>query len=87
MGETVFIGIRRTGASIAISVSDHGPGSDARDSDADREKARRPGGHDVELGLDVARAIVKQHRTDLHIEPRQGAGTRLSFSLRELPSE
>ncbi len=87
VGETIFIGIRRTGVSIAISVSDHGPGSETRSGDGDRENTRRPGGHDVELGLDVARAILKQHRTDLHIEPRRGIGTRLWFTLREVPSE
>ena len=84
VGEMVTLSISRNGGSIRVAVGDKGTGSKVWHGDAggknggaDREEKER-------LGLDIWRAILKQHGTSLQVDSQPGLGTMVWFELPEL---
>ncbi|MEJ2555416.1 MAG: ATP-binding protein [Anaerolineae bacterium] len=72
---------------LLVSVADTGPGIPAEDLPhifdrfyrADKSRSRAGGGSG--LGLTIARYIVEAHRGRIWAESREGAGTRIGFTL------
>ena len=73
-GETVILALTREFGTIRITVSDRGMGTIAGLDEGDN----------LELGLDICRAILKKHGSSLHIESRAGSGTTAWFELPEI---
>lgn len=83
VGETVSIGLRRNGNAIRVSVSDKGTGSNVQLGDADGKHVPSDADEDSGVGLDLGRAVLRQHGSDLHVESSPGAGTTVWFELAE----
>lgn len=84
VGEKVFIRIGRSGDGVRVTVSDSGVGATTLHGDADGKHVPHPGDDDNGIGFDVARAILKQHGADLHVEAGQVQGTSAWFELPEI---
>jgi len=84
VGEKVFIRVGRRGDAIRVTVSDSGVGSIMLHGDADGKHVPHPGDDDNGIGFDVARAILKQHGSELHVETGQTQGTSAWFELSEI---
>lgn len=80
-GQTVECVLRRSEASMVLSVYDRGPGLDA----ARVDRIFEPGVTGKEmgsgLGLPVARSLARQHGGDLHLEDRPGGGAEARLVL------
>ncbi|HVV85466.1 MAG TPA: ATP-binding protein, partial [Kofleriaceae bacterium] len=91
-GAEVRLDARRDGATIELSVTDHGPGVPAADRErifqpfargataADRASAPALGAG-VGLGLSVARRILLAHGGDLRVTDAPGGGARFVARL------
>lgn len=86
VGEKVFIRLGRSGEAIRVTVSDSGVGASTLHGDADGKHVPHPGNDDNGIGFDIARAILRQHDSDLHVETRDGHGTTAWFDLAEIQS-
>ncbi|RFC66553.1 histidine kinase [Fulvimarina endophytica] len=73
------------GSTICFSVGDHGPGieSDRVERIFDRFETNAEGGRasGPGLGLSIVKSLVELHGGDVHIENRDGGGTRVVCSL------
>jgi two-component system sensor histidine kinase KdpD len=79
----------REGSTVALEVSDRGPGIPAGDEELIFERFRRgthPGVRGVGLGLAVSRAIAKAHGGTLTASRRDGGGATFRLTL-PLPGE
>lgn len=81
VGSTVFLGLRKACGSVRVSVSDSGAGSDVQHGDADGTHGGRQGDAGTGLELDVVRAILTRHNSELKIDARPGHGTTVWFEL------
>ena len=84
-GQPVDIAVRREGAWLAFSVSDHGPGVPPNERDRIFEPFYRPADATPDvggagLGLSIARAVVEAQGGSLGHEAREGGGS--VFTLR-----
>jgi len=83
----VEVGARRDGSSIAVSVTDHGPGIPRehlprvteRFYRVDAARSRESGG--TGLGLAIVKHIVERHRGTLEIKSVLGEGTSVTVKL------
>jgi two-component system sensor histidine kinase SenX3 len=88
-GSTVDVRARITGRWVDVMVRDHGIGIPRRDLEriferfyrVDRARSRETGG--TGLGLAIVRHVASNHRGEVRVESREGAGS--TFTLR-LPS-
>src|SRR5213078_1208080 len=88
-GDVVSVNVRRSGARLKISVSDHGPGIPPEFQDrifqkfsqADSSDRRAKGG--TGLGLSISKAIVEKHGGSLIFETEVGKGTTFTVDLPE----
>lgn len=83
VGELVTVSIARANGMIRVSVKDKGIVGEALHGDADGKHVPHPGDDDNGLGFDVARAILKQHDADLHVETTSTQSTIAWFELPE----
>jgi two-component system sensor histidine kinase BaeS len=84
-GEPVEMALRREGEGVVITVTDHGPGIDARHlphlfdrfyrADASRTE---PGSG---LGLAIAKQVVDQHHGTITVTSEPGHGTTFTVTL------
>jgi signal transduction histidine kinase len=84
----VSVWVRRTNASVEVTVSDTGEGIRAQDiphiferfyrGDASRSRNRGTG---AGLGLAIARGIVQAHGGDIDVQSEPGKGTQFTFHL------
>jgi signal transduction histidine kinase len=84
----VSVWVRRTNASVEVTVSDTGEGIRAQDiphiferfyrGDASRSRNRGTG---AGLGLAIARGIVQAHGGAIHVQSEPGKGTQFTFRL------
>jgi signal transduction histidine kinase len=86
VGETVLVSLSRNQDAIRLSVVDRGAGSNVLLGDADGKHSMLPDDNDLEIGLDVCRAILAQHSSVLHVESHPGHGTTAWFELAETAS-
>jgi signal transduction histidine kinase len=83
----VSVWVRRTGASVEVTVSDTGEGIRAEDIPHifERfyrgEKSRNRGTGGAGLGLAIARGIIRAHGGDIRVESKVGKGTQFSFHI------
>src|SRR3989304_5336751 len=83
----VSVWVRRTGASVEVTVSDTGEGIRAEDIPHifERfyrgEKSRNRGTGGAGLGLAIARGIIRAHGGDIRVESKAGKGTQFSFHI------
>jgi two-component system phosphate regulon sensor histidine kinase PhoR len=83
----------RTGGTVAVSVTDEGPGVPPehlprlteRFYRVDPSRSRQMSG--TGLGLSIVKHIVERHRGELRIESELGVGTTVTFSLPVMPAE
>lgn len=85
-GGTVHVSIQRSGEFIRVNVQDSGVGGHALHGDAGTTHLPHPGDDDSGIGFEVARAILKQHDADLHIEAASNQSTIAWFELPQLKS-
>ena len=83
-GTAIDLAVERRGGSVAISVTDHGPGIPSSELPHvfDRYwsgKAARRGG--AGLGLAIAKGIVAAHGGEIGVESVAGRGARFTFTL------
>lgn len=81
--DLIRISTKFTDGMFELAVEDSGPGiPDAiRDRVLDPFFTTKPVGQGTGLGLSVSLEIVKAHRGELHIETREGSGTRIRVTL------
>jgi signal transduction histidine kinase len=74
---TVTITTRRSGAGVAVAVTDDGPGipPDQQTRVFEPFYTTKPVGQGTGLGLDIVRRIVTGHRGDIAVDSRPGATT------------
>jgi two-component system phosphate regulon sensor histidine kinase PhoR len=85
-GGEVRVAVRRDGAAVAVSVTDHGIGIRPADRariferfyKADRARVRGGG---TGLGLAIARHVVEGHGGRIGVESDEGAGSTFTFSI------
>ena len=85
--------VRRNGDTIAIAVSDEGPGIPDEDLSrvferfyrVDKSRARDPGG--TGLGLAIVKHLVELHGGDVRAENRPAGGARFIIGLKAPPIE
>jgi signal transduction histidine kinase len=85
--DTIEISLRRREPDVVITVRDTGTGIPASDLDrifdrfarADPGRSRHTGGFG--LGLSIVKAIVDAHHGTIHVESREGGGTRFEIRL------
>jgi two-component system phosphate regulon sensor histidine kinase PhoR len=84
---TIRIGAGRADGSVALSVSDEGPGIPEEDLSrvferfyrVDKSRARDPGG--TGLGLAIVKHLIELHRGSVRAENRPEGGTRVTITL------
>jgi two-component system sensor histidine kinase SenX3 len=72
---------------VEVEVRDHGIGIPQRDLEriferfyrVDRARSRETGG--TGLGLAIVRHVASNHRGDVHVESREGEGSRFTLRL------
>ena len=85
--DTIEVGVRRRDGTAVVSFRDTGTGIPASDLDrifdrfarADPGRSRHTGGFG--LGLSIVKAIVDAHQGTIHVESREGGGTRFEIRL------
>ena len=85
---TVRVRLSRTADSVNVTVEDTGRGIPKESLHrvtepfymVDKSRARKAGGSG--MGLALCRRIAECHGTELTFESEEGAGTRVTFSLR-----
>ena len=86
-GGSVDVGIAKTAQTARITVSDTGIGIPEEDLDriferfyrADKSRSKKIDG--TGLGLSIVKHIVAQHRGEIAVESRVGAGTKITVEL------
>jgi len=87
-GGEVTVAVRATGATVEVSVTDHGVGIPRvaqerifeRFYKVDRARARGEAGG-TGLGLAIARHVIEQHHGTIRVESTEGLGSTFSFAL------
>ncbi|HMN46523.1 MAG TPA: ATP-binding protein [Povalibacter sp.] len=86
-GDTIGIAARRCEDEVQISVTDSGPGIDAKDLPLVFDaywSGSREGRHGTGLGLYITKCIVDAHDTRIWIESEVGRGTAVHFTLHRI---
>lgn len=84
-GGEVRVRSLRDGGSVVVEVADRGPGV----AEADRERIFEPfftTKDSTGLGLSICHGIVRQHRGELSVTPRDGGGAVFRLSLPAAPA-
>lgn len=84
---SIEVRARNDGEWIDVEVRDHGIGIPQRDLEriferfyrVDRARSRETGG--TGLGLAIVRHVASNHRGDVHVESREGEGSRFTLRL------
>jgi signal transduction histidine kinase len=84
-GGTVLIGVEVTGAEVAVSVSDEGPGIDPADQEAVFHPFHRTSGSEtvpgIGLGLSIVRQLVERHGGTVRVASVPGHGATFTARL------
>src|SRR5690606_6170994 len=86
-GSTVAVRARTDGTWVDVAVRDHGIGIPRRDLEriferfyrVDRARSRETGG--TGLGLAIVRHVASNHRGEVRVESREGAGAAVTLRL------
>lgn len=82
VGEAVTVSVARSNGMIRVSVQDKGIVGEVLHGDADGKHVPHPGDDDSGVGFAVAREILIQHGSELHVET---TGSQSAVSWFELP--
>jgi PAS domain S-box-containing protein len=91
-GEEVAVAVGDCGASVRVTVRDHGPGIPETFKSRIFDKFAQAGGTDAPrqqgtgLGLNIVRQIVDHHGGSVAFEPAPGGGTVFYFELPRAPA-
>jgi len=81
-GTTIDVGAHLAGDTVAVCVSDRGPGVDLAHADELFEPFRRgPGSGSSGIGLAICRAIVDAHGGTISVHNRDEGGAAFEFTL------
>ena len=86
LNSRIEVAAEQRGASVWVTVTDHGVGIPAEKQGRIFEKFYRVDGSDTAprglgLGLHIVKSIIEAHRGEIRLESRPGQGTTFSFRL------